>query len=481
MIDKSFGNTPKAFKADASTPQNPEGFRQRLETIWNRPLTIETIEQFGDTAVNDLIALTEDVLTYSLGESRGADTETEDKAFAVVALPPIDEVLVKVEEVQQLISNIKSQISHKIPDVNVVITPPDATELVLSKGMSGNSFEDARIFPRLLTLLYILERDFGLNHADVSMVRGITTEKMMREEPYVRVLVHELDRVIYVCDEEGNASYVFDTQNLSHLDISIDQVDTMTKKERKTLIEIAPTVGVRVVQNPEWREQISDYLSNDVSEQEQMKRQADKPKITSEFEPKRSPAWLAFQALVQTEWSKLPDPKPKNVQVWYSSVYKQNGWPSTPHITYKSKGWTSEPELVGLPKPEDFPVWEDFQKSVQLEWSKLPDPKPKNVQVWYSSVYKQNGWPGNPLRTYQGKGWTSWPELVGLPKPEDFPVWEDFQKSVQLEWNKLPEPASSVRAWYSSVCKQKRWPVAPYETYKGKGWTSWPELVGKTK
>ena len=60
----------------------------------------------------------------------------------------------------------------------------------------------------------------------------------------------------------------------------------------------------------------------------------------------------------------------------------------------------------------------------------------------------------------------------------EFLPFEEFQKEVKALYPKKGD----VKKWYTKERKNHtNWPAAPNRTYKDRGWTSWPELVGKNK
>ena len=68
-------------------------------------------------------------------------------------------------------------------------------------------------------------------------------------------------------------------------------------------------------------------------------------------------------------------------------------------------------------------------------------------------------------------------EFVKKEKREFLP-FEEFQKEVKALYPKKGD----VKKWYTKERKNHtNWPAAPNRTYKDRGWTSWPELVGKNK
>ena len=92
-----------------------------------------------------------------------------------------------------------------------VFVPPDSAPVPQATG-SGTGMEKKGKQPKLKNLLVMLKSEFGIDPDDpeaVSIVRGSVNPNMMREEPYYQVTVPGIDKVILVCQEYGNATFVF--------------------------------------------------------------------------------------------------------------------------------------------------------------------------------------------------------------------------------------------------------------------------------
>ena len=79
-------------------------------------------------------------------------------------------------------------------------------------------------------MLYILQNDFEIEFKNIPIKEGITTSKMMRQTSYTRVEISDLERVVYICDEEGNASYIFDARKLAEQKITLEELDLDDKE-----------------------------------------------------------------------------------------------------------------------------------------------------------------------------------------------------------------------------------------------------------
>ncbi|MFA6404690.1 MAG: hypothetical protein WCW03_01700 [Candidatus Paceibacterota bacterium] len=287
----------------------------RLSSILEAPLTVENINTFANDALNQLVVFTEDVIQrYKKKiESNKTIREFEDEAYIYYSLPNIGELLDRAQRKIDQIKSIEVFINERLKFTNNVITPPDTLESVPTSG--EETFEKKKLIPRLTTLLYILETDFSISRDQVNLIQGQVTEEMMRQTPYFRVEIKPLNRVVYVCEEEGNASYIFDVRKLEEQGLALDRLDIMTKQERSDLIKEFPDIGRRIIQTKYWRENISELLSSSVEstrtveerEQNTMEQDFDFPKSSSsEFDPwkgfwtdENEKHWASFTAIAR--------------------------------------------------------------------------------------------------------------------------------------------------------------------------------------
>ena len=89
---------------------------------------------------------------------------------------------------------------------------------------------------------------------------------MMRKESYVAVEISALNRLALVCDEERNASYIFDTEKLAQISRpgGNQSIVHKTKDELNALIKANPGVGVRFVYSPQWTERVRHFLNEPI-------------------------------------------------------------------------------------------------------------------------------------------------------------------------------------------------------------------------
>lgn len=444
-----------------------EIYKQRLNGILNSQLTVDNIEIFADDALAQTTSLIDDILSQYQKYQKNYkpiipdNTKQEDKALELFNLPNVPEILQSIIDVKEKIDNLKAYMCANMADIDEVITPPDNKKI--SAG-DGQGMEQKRMFPRVLTLLYILEHDFDILPADAPITKGIVSPNMVRQAPYMRVEIPDLDRVVYLCDEEGNVSYVFDAVKTEGQNIILDELDLYSKEDKNSLISRFPGIGIRIRQTNAWRNNITSALKEPIFEA----NLSENTRPISEFRRKKD-EYLPLDDL-QREASGLYSGA-ENVQRWYNQIYKShNNWPSAPFRVYKNKGWEGWSELVGKenPKKKEWLSFEDFQREAINIY-----PGKGNIGKWYNQEYKNHdNWPSRPEEIYKNKGWESWSGLIG----KESLSFKGFQGEVISHYS----GEKNIKKWYEQEYKNhNNWHVRPDLIYKGEGWEGWPELIGK--
>jgi hypothetical protein len=463
-----------------------EQFKQRLDAIIYKGLTVENIETFADEALNELVYLNKDILEKyrenlpfgpQLNEQR-----QEDDAYGQLELPNIQEILVKIIEARSRIEKIKEQLIKNRQFSDKIITPPQE-EFEITPG-NGEGLKQLELFPRLLTLVYILETDFEINQNNIQITEGKVTDQMMRKEPYFRVEIPELNRAVYICNEEGNASYVFDTERLKSLRIPLNDLDIDDKGDKNSLIAMHPGTGARIIQTKKWRRNISKLLSEKIPEQkfatqdtiEKFEKEGGEncsEFIGNEFVSSKD-KWLPFDKF--QEEVRAIYVESQNVERWYRQERQNHRhWPGNPYDAYKNKGWVGFPELVGKENylKKERPAFDRFKEEVMAVYEGQSD-----VNEWYKTERnKHPHWPRNPSQFYEGKGWVGWPELVDVENR--LKKWLPFSQ-FKDEVMRVYSGQSNVQDWYTEEQKKHRgWPTNPQSIYMKKEWSGFSELVGK--
>ena len=504
-------DTPKSLE------ELKEIFSKRLEEIIYEPLTVENIKNFGNDTLEKVVGLIDDIEmdvskigSENLSEMDGKDQE--DYFLDKVGLSSAQKVIELIIEKEEQIKELSNDIEANIQDINLIITPPekDSNEII---GLGEDRLEKKDDIPRLLTLMYILETDYEINTNDpgeVKKIRGVVTNEMMRKTPYIRTQINVLNRVVYTCDEEGNSSYIFDLQKLKENNLSITDLDLLSKPEKNKLIENYSGIGKRITHSANWRNNMSEFLKEiPVAEKMDVNDVDDniKPKLyRSEFIKK-----LPFdefkkeaKAVFNLENQRREEKKEKeisDISKWYREEYKKHpSWPSNPRQVYGNKGWQGYPELVDREKLiSPIESFSEFQKEVKIIFNEEIK-KRKNdeegeigsVSVWYEKEYKKYpGWPSNPRQVYGNKGWQGHLELVGREKPISLiEFFSEFQKEVKAIFNKENEKRKNdeeggigdISKWYREEYKKHfGWPCSPERVYENKGWQGYLELVDREK
>lgn len=215
---------------------NDAEYRERYQRIVEMPLSPNNVDSYADEAMDQLSGLIADIEDKYKWEGLGlSDKEREDMIFQQ-ALPGenINDTLDRIDTVAQDLRGLDRLIdaSRNMP-VDQVILPPDETELLMTmgEGSSGEARELKRL-PKLKTALFVLGQDFGVDVYDEEQLRlstGIVDPKMMRKTSYDAIELPQLERLLLICDENGNRTYVFDTAKLDEVKITPEMLKNGTK------------------------------------------------------------------------------------------------------------------------------------------------------------------------------------------------------------------------------------------------------------
>lgn len=259
-----------------------ETFKNRLSEAIDRPLTLENTDTYVDNALGAVINLVEDVVAeydaqpgaewQQLGESNGK--EHEDAALEYFGLEDVEGILRHLEDKASQFAVI-GQVIAQANEASDVFVPPDSTPVPQATG-SGTGMEKKGKQPKLENLLFVLMNDFGIDPDDpeaVSIVRGSVNTNMMREEPYYQVTVPGIDKVILVCQEYGNATFVFNGEwvreqvnsNRSSENEPERPLADYTKEELSKLIKDNPGQGARIMATKNFTANLANALEGGFS------------------------------------------------------------------------------------------------------------------------------------------------------------------------------------------------------------------------
>jgi len=457
-------------------------YKERLDRILYRELTPKNITTFADDALNDLIALNEDILEqyrnnpdFVLPTTKQKVQQQENDAYAQLELENIQEILEAVDKVGKKIKSMQLYVENQSESVGVVITPPERRGI---KTGSGAGMPLKPVSPRLLTLVYLLDTDLEISKEGVLITYGTVTPDMMRKTPYVRVEVPELNRVVYICDEEGNASYIFDTKELEKHGLSLEDIDIDSKEDKNILIDKYPGIGIRVMHRiKNWRHNILNAISG-VEGGISVNR--------SEFSKKK---WLSYEDFIREVKAayEAETGEKGDLTDWYFRYRKENNkelvWPSHYNKIYGPSGFKNFREIVGLV----FISFEQFKKEVKAAYEAETGEK-RNIFKWYSNYRIANGkellWPGTPNKTYRNEGkegeegFVNFREIVG----RGWLLYEDFRSEVKAAYDSETGEKGDVLIWFNKYRKEHGkelvWPSSPIVQYRKFGFTTLTELVG---
>ena len=261
-----------------------ETFKNRLSEAIDKPLTLENTDTYVDDALGAVIKLVDYVVAeydaqpgaewQQLGEAN--EKEHEDAALEYFGLEDVEGILRHLEDKASQFAVIDGVIAQA-NEASDVFVPPDSTPVPQATG-SGTGMEKKGKQPKLENLLFVLMNDFDIDPDDpeaVSIVRGSVNLNMMREEPYYQVTVPGIDKVILVCQEYENATFVFNGEwvreqvnsNRSSENEPERPLADYTKEELGKLIKDNPGQGARIMATKNFTANLVNALQGGFSQQ----------------------------------------------------------------------------------------------------------------------------------------------------------------------------------------------------------------------
>ena len=291
----------------------PESLKNSLkveyDNLLHTSINPDNVHTFYDEAVDTLILIVSKATSEYKEKNPGTTyigKELEDAALGYLGLQSVTDTLDAISKRKESIYDLERNIARMTGVSKEVFVPPSKENNPIVPG-SSKGLEEKNLIPRLTTLMYILQNDLHIyindpaedtTEDDIKIIKGETTDNMMRRYPYFRVEIPELNRVVYICEEEGNASFIFDRDKILQKVISIERLDTTDKDEYKKYIEEDPAIGSVLRQNSKWRERMLTYLTENFDVNDDKKPNVPK----SDFEhikevPKKKEGWESSRSL----------------------------------------------------------------------------------------------------------------------------------------------------------------------------------------
>ncbi|MCA9343530.1 hypothetical protein KC947_01090 [Candidatus Saccharibacteria bacterium] len=243
-------------------------FQRKIDAITSRSLTPENINTYADEALDDLVGTVQEITALydrqpTISFEGGAEHEQAAFAYFGLNATDIEATLDHIADKATEIRSLDSLMQHIAVKTDMIITPSNTSDTVLSAG--SGSFSESRYVPRLKTLLFVLSNSFDIelsNPSQCLVLTGAVSDYMMRNEPYNLVSLPTLNREVLVCDEEGNATFIFDKQTLEKASITHDRLITMDKDAIGTFLDSNPGAGHRLPYSKSFTERIASLLES---------------------------------------------------------------------------------------------------------------------------------------------------------------------------------------------------------------------------
>lgn len=241
--------------------------QQRLRDVLSMTLSAENINTYADAALEQVIELVEDTVdAYMYQPTFCYETfrEREEAAFQYYGLGNINRILDHINDMAEKIRDLDA-IIEKAHQTRSIITPPSIGHIPVGSG-NGEMTEKSTI-PRLKTLLFIASNGLGIDISseskELKLTEGALSSEMVRKAPYYLVEMPTIERTVLVCDEEANATFIFNDTYMAQYGISSEDLKLLTKYDLDDLIAHDPRFGKKLKYYPDsYVAKLTYYLSD---------------------------------------------------------------------------------------------------------------------------------------------------------------------------------------------------------------------------
>jgi hypothetical protein len=251
------------------TPEFAAGpnFQEQIDAIAAGILTPENIDTYADDALTALVGVvtdaTEQYRTFpTVCYETGIEEERAALAYFGLDEGSVEATLDHISEQAETIRNLDGIIERITVHTRRIITPPASRRGLVTPGT--RHLKPSRHVPRLKTLLFVANKAFDIDledQAQCKIIEGEVNPDAMREVSYKLVVLPTINRAVLVCDQERNATFVFDTDLLAGAQIDEKRLQNMTKDDIRGFLEANPTAGYWLRYSNHYTENVASLLN----------------------------------------------------------------------------------------------------------------------------------------------------------------------------------------------------------------------------
>ncbi|MEO8104908.1 MAG: hypothetical protein ABI602_01060 [Candidatus Saccharibacteria bacterium] len=236
-------------------------YQSEITHILSQPLQPEIIDSYADHTLDQLIDVVEQAEADFVARPTVLAKDRagmQDAATSYFGLGDVNQLLDTVEAKAVMIKHLDDVIS-RADHMRSVVVPTDKSTQFIRPGPI--EFQPALTVPRLKTTLFILQQVFNIdldNPEAFSLSDGDVESSMIRQASYYMLDIYGLDRIALICDEVGNASFIFDSEQLAAVGLTSRDIAQLSKTELDAKIIAEPRLGQRLAYSKNF---VSDMIT----------------------------------------------------------------------------------------------------------------------------------------------------------------------------------------------------------------------------
>jgi hypothetical protein len=225
-----------------------------------------TPDEYVNKALLGLIRLVE-VTTANDGTVGPVDAEAEDVALAEFGMPSVTAALTEIEANHALLTQVTSAMTTRVVSPRILLPQGKRRATQSPQSQSGDNIagrhKDTSKQYRREAILCMLAKDFNIditNPDAVHIESGKLPEQKYRKTSYTSIVVPELSRVIFVCNQKTQATFVLDTDRAQEIGETAESLGELSKDQLYEYIENHSKLGQAIFFNDAYFDTIARSL-----------------------------------------------------------------------------------------------------------------------------------------------------------------------------------------------------------------------------
>ncbi len=265
--------TQNALEHEYSEP-NPEVLKILQLTLTENNVDLYSQQAFANF-INIIEAKKTEFVQLRPDTADLSGKELEDLMCAYYGMPDVSTTLDEINKLDHMSHRIDEVLAKSPLSKKILVRAGEKQEAKFPRASSGKEFEKAEITRRTKLLAMVLWQRFGVDPGEkekFKCAQGLMDTEAMRDVPYFLVEINDIapvpdtddkgERIVLICNQKGNATFVFNSLILDELATVAQDLAALSKTELNRIITEYPQYSRRIIDR---QDHFTGYLADAIA------------------------------------------------------------------------------------------------------------------------------------------------------------------------------------------------------------------------